>query len=153
MSIDISYLPLRHIGLMVEDVQLYARMLSTAIPGLGEWKFVTCKMEPDVVLVGEPATFSIGLATAGDITYELVQVVDNPNAYQAKAPKGFHHVSYEYVGDMEDEKERLLANGYELKFAAHLHDGEKCYFFEPKGIEGCVAIELNNYCEGYPRKN
>jgi hypothetical protein len=150
MGDDLKSRPLRHIGIMVEDVNLYAKLLSTVLPELEKWKFVTCKMEKDVILVGEPATFYIGLATAGNITYELVQVTDNPNAYQAKARKGFHHVSYEYTGDIEDEKRRLLANGFEIKFAAHLHDGEKCYFFEPVGVEGTVAIELNNFCEGYP---
>ena len=133
---------IRHFGFMVDDAKEFGKTLSIAFPQLTPWSYTVLEIKEEEMVVGEPCKICCAIAYLGDICFELVQAVDSPNSYQAKAEKGLHHIAYVYKGDFEQEKQRLLDNGFVIDWAAHRNDGEEVYYFRPK--HGGYVLEVNN---------
>jgi hypothetical protein len=134
--------PIRHFGFLVEDADAFAKSLEQAFPALGSWSWVDIDFTEGEMIVGPACSLHIGVAYVDGFCLELVQAVDSPDSYQARNAQGLHHIAYVYEGDYEDEKSRLLAEGFTVEWAAARNNGEIVYYFRPP--TGGYVIEVNN---------
>lgn len=134
--------PIRHFGFLVKDADAYTKSLSTAFPDLSEWKWGGAVFTPEEMVVGPPCEVRGATACVDGVWLEVVEAVNSPDSYQAQNAYGLHHIAYVYEGTFEEEKQRLLSEGFTIDWAATRTNGEEVYYFKPP-IGGYV-VELNN---------
>ena len=135
----------RHTGYIVKDIEAAAKAFSDCFPMMDKWKFCTTRMSAEEVADGRACHLIIGLSRIGPHAIELIEAMDDcPDCYHMQAQDGINHIAFVYPDELFDrERDDLLANGYEVAFAAHQKkSGEKCYYFRHKTQP--VLIELNN---------
>lgn len=138
-------LKFQHVGLIVEDVKEAARFLNL-IPGISEWGYIEAEFPAEAMKVGEPCKIIAAVANIGDVTYELVQAIECPESYQAKAAavrNGFHHVAYAIENrEVFDKFVEEMKENYTIVWAADFGDTHG-YYFAPADDSG-IVLEISD---------
>lgn len=113
----------------------------------GPWFLAENFSGTDPVYRGEPcrAVFNAALAFVGSIQIELIELANDEPGIQRDAIRaygyGFHHFG-QACQDIEAERARYEARGYDNVFHAWMPSGDEVYFMEASGPEGYRLVEL-----------
>ena len=108
---------LTQVAMVVNDVEATAKRYWEDV-GIGPWHFYT--IDPantgNMTLRGKPVehAFRAALATIGDVSWELIEPLDDNSIYAehlAKHGEGLHHVAFD-VENFEKTKTYMKSKGY-----------------------------------------
>ena len=113
----------------------------------GPWFLAENFSGSDPVYRGKPchARFNAALGFAGSMQIELIELANDEPGIQRDAIRtygyGFHHFG-QACRDIETERLRYEAIGYENVFHAWMPSGDEVYFMEASGSDGYRLVEL-----------
>ena len=143
---------LTQVAMVVKDVEETARRYWQDV-GVGPWSFYT--IDPSnakqMKIRGKPVehAFRAALATIGDISWELIQPLDEKSIYAEHLKEhgeGLHHVAFA-VNDLEDTKVYMQEQGYTELQSGELFDLTSYTYLDTDKTLACIT-EIGSVKEG-----
>ena len=134
-----------HVAILVRDVQEAAGRLEKLL-GIAPWRI----FEPDfrdLTVCGRPARYKvrIGLAMAGPVQLELIQLLSGDSVYDEfirQKGYGLHHLGLR-TSNIEESIKKMEANGFRVIQSGN-RPGVSWAYFSPEDSTG-VILEFLEY--------
>ena len=131
---------LRHIGIVVEDIEKTAKLLSS-IWDLQPVQSMVYSPKKEELSAGEPFSAKVGVINLGTVTLELVQPLAGKSIWSdflETKGEGLQHIAFG-VSNYEEVISRLQREGNEIVVGG-IYNGVRWCFFDTK--PGGILIEF-----------